>query len=303
MVHCYVVFKGKKLEIYMTWHECTEQVFGVKNSVYKKYNDYDHAVSDFTTSCQALTAPPLLLEIDTYPAHPDLDGEIASPPLLLQPDTCAAHHDLDGKSGSWENMAIVTLLILVLGKWLRLSMCNKYPRPRISRWPPGGVEHPTLTCCETPLISTESWRHLLRPSRPSAASPFPSSAPRCVSPSSLRRLPRFAARSSGGGGGTRPEPKPDDNESKAVLDAFFLGKAFAEALTERVESVVGEVFSVVGQWQVEQQKQVPEFQEEVVQRAQKAKERVAMEVSDDKGTKSLRACLDVWKWAELELVS
>ncbi|CAD6260299.1 unnamed protein product [Miscanthus lutarioriparius] len=79
-----------------------------------------------------------------------------------------------------------------------------------------------------------------------------------------------------------------DNESKAVLDAFFLGKAFAEALTERVESVVGEVFSVVGQWQAEQQKQVQEFQEEVVQRAQKAKERAATEVSDDKGTKSLR---------------
>ncbi|XP_066381304.1 uncharacterized protein [Miscanthus floridulus] len=90
--------------------------------------------------------------------------------------------------------------------------------------------------------------------------PFPASAPRRASPSSLRRLPRFAARSSGGGGGTRPEPKPDDNESKAVLDAFFLGKAFAEALTERVESVVGEVFSVVGQWQAEQQKQVQEFQ-------------------------------------------
>uniref|UniRef100_A0A453CIB9 Uncharacterized protein n=1 Tax=Aegilops tauschii subsp. strangulata TaxID=200361 RepID=A0A453CIB9_AEGTS len=53
---------------------------------------------------------------------------------------------------------------------------------------------------------------------------------------------------------------PGDDESKAVLDAFFLGKALAEALTERAESVVGEVFSVVGQWQAEQQKQVQEFQ-------------------------------------------
>ncbi|XP_062226151.1 uncharacterized protein At4g13200, chloroplastic-like [Phragmites australis] len=111
---------------------------------------------------------------------------------------------------------------------------------------------------------------------------FPSAAP-----SPLRRLPRFVARSSSGSGGTRPESKPGDNESKAVLDAFFLGKAFAEALTERVESVVGEVFSVVGQWQAEQQKQVQEFQEEVVQRAQKAKERTAMEVTDDKGPKGL----------------
>ncbi|RCV34497.1 hypothetical protein SETIT_7G163900v2 [Setaria italica] len=116
--------------------------------------------------------------------------------------------------------------------------------------------------------------------------PFPAPGPRRASTSSTRRLPRFAARSSSGG--SRPEPKTGDNESKAVLDAFFLGKAFAEALTERVESVVGEVFSVVGQWQAEQQKQVQEFQEEVVQRAQKAKERAATEVTDDKGPKTLR---------------
>ncbi|KAL6651034.1 hypothetical protein ACP70R_009959 [Stipagrostis hirtigluma subsp. patula] len=104
----------------------------------------------------------------------------------------------------------------------------------------------------------------------------------------LSRPRRFAARSSGGGGGPPPEPKPGDNESKAVLDAFFLGKAFAEALTERVESLVGEAFSVVGQWQAEQQKQVQEFQEEVLQRAQKSKERAAMEVVDDKGPKTLK---------------
>ncbi|XP_039827024.1 uncharacterized protein LOC120688703 [Panicum virgatum] len=78
--------------------------------------------------------------------------------------------------------------------------------------------------------------------------PFLALAPCHASPFSTRRLPKFAARSSGGGGGSCPEPKPGDNGSKAVLDAFFLGKAFAEALTERVESVVGEVFSVVGQW-------------------------------------------------------
>ncbi|TVU15275.1 hypothetical protein EJB05_38786 [Eragrostis curvula] len=121
--------------------------------------------------------------------------------------------------------------------------------------------------------------------------PFPAPNPRrafpAAAPSSQRRLPRFAARSSSGGGGTRPDSKPGDDESKAVLDAFFLGKAFAEALTERVESVVGEVFSVVGQWQAEQQKQVQDFQEEVVQRAQKAKERAATEVTDEKGPKTL----------------
>jgi hypothetical protein len=51
-----------------------------------------------------------------------------------------------------------------------------------------------------------------------------------------------------------------DNESKVILDAFFLGKAFAEALNERIESTVGEFLSVIGQWQAEQQKQVLDFQ-------------------------------------------
>lgn len=44
------------------------------------------------------------------------------------------------------------------------------------------------------------------------------------------------------------------------MDAFFLGKAFGEALNERVESTVGEFLSVIGQWQAEQQKQVLDFQ-------------------------------------------
>ncbi|KAK8482302.1 hypothetical protein V6N13_123993 [Hibiscus sabdariffa] len=51
-----------------------------------------------------------------------------------------------------------------------------------------------------------------------------------------------------------------DNESKNVLDAFFLGKAVAKALNERIESTIGEFFSVVGRLQAEQQKQVQDFQ-------------------------------------------
>ena len=51
-----------------------------------------------------------------------------------------------------------------------------------------------------------------------------------------------------------------ENESKEVLDAFFLGKALAEALNERIESTVGEFLSTVGRLQAEQQKQVQEFQ-------------------------------------------
>lgn len=44
------------------------------------------------------------------------------------------------------------------------------------------------------------------------------------------------------------------------MDAFFLGKALGEALSERVESTIGELLSTVGRLQAEQQKQVQDFQ-------------------------------------------
>lgn len=78
-------------------------------------------------------------------------------------------------------------------------------------------------------------------------------------------------------------PAPGENESKQVLDAFFLGKAFAEALNERIESTVGEFLSTVGRLQAEQQKQVQEFQDEVVERAKKAKEKAAREAMEAQG--------------------
>ncbi|KAL3725130.1 hypothetical protein ACJRO7_030188 [Eucalyptus globulus] len=83
---------------------------------------------------------------------------------------------------------------------------------------------------------------------------------------------------------TRPGgPPPGGNESRTVLDAFFLGKALAEALNERVESVVGEFLSTVGRLQAEQQKQVQEFQEDVFERAKKAKEKAAREAMEAQG--------------------
>ncbi|MCL7031152.1 hypothetical protein MKW94_023830 [Papaver nudicaule] len=82
--------------------------------------------------------------------------------------------------------------------------------------------------------------------------------------------------SPGGGGG--------DSGSKSVLDAFFLGKALAEAINERVESTVGELLSTVGRLQAEQQKQVQEFQEEVLERAKNSKEKAAREAMEAQGS-------------------
>ncbi|XVF32230.1 hypothetical protein REPUB_Repub17cG0063400 [Reevesia pubescens] len=78
-------------------------------------------------------------------------------------------------------------------------------------------------------------------------------------------------------------PGSGDNENRNVLDAFFLGKALAEALNERIESTIGEFLSTVGRLQAEQQKQVLDFQEEVLERAKRAKEKAAREAMEAQG--------------------
>ncbi|KAK1398008.1 Pantoate--beta-alanine ligase-like [Heracleum sosnowskyi] len=86
--------------------------------------------------------------------------------------------------------------------------------------------------------------------------------------------------SSSGPGGPS---SPGENENKTVLDAFFLGKAFAETLNERIESTVGEFLSTIGRLQAEQQKQVEDFQEEVLERAKRSKEKAAKEAMEVQG--------------------
>lgn len=71
-----------------------------------------------------------------------------------------------------------------------------------------------------------------------------------------------------------------ETDSKSVLDAFFLGKALAETINERVESAVGELLSVVGRLQAEQQKQVQHFTDDVLERAKRAKENAAREAME-----------------------
>ncbi|KAJ8639202.1 hypothetical protein MRB53_015896 [Persea americana] len=106
--------------------------------------------------------------------------------------------------------------------------------------------------------------------------PFPVSS--TLKPKCLRGFSRFRIYCS-----NRQGFDSGGNDSKTVLDAFFLGKAVAEALTERIEATVGEFVSVIGQWQAEQRKQVQDLQEEVFERATKAKEKAAREALEEKG--------------------
>ncbi|KAK7259990.1 hypothetical protein RIF29_25657 [Crotalaria pallida] len=86
-----------------------------------------------------------------------------------------------------------------------------------------------------------------------------------------------------------PRSGDGDSSSRSVLDAFFLGKAVAEALNERVESTVGEILSAVGRLQAEQQKHVQNFQEDVFERAKKAKEKAAREALEAQALISVSA--------------
>ncbi|GAB4841304.1 hypothetical protein Ancab_022030 [Ancistrocladus abbreviatus] len=87
-----------------------------------------------------------------------------------------------------------------------------------------------------------------------------------------------------GNSSTSPRgPGPGESESRIILDAFFLGRAFGEVLSERIESTVGEFLSTIGRLQAEQQKQVQEFQEDVLDRAKRAKEKAAREAMEGPG--------------------
>ena len=91
--------------IYVSWHECSEQVFGFKNAIYKKYNNYEHALRDFNAYVRAATPSPKFFPVDC----------------------CESIPPLDGKTGSWKNVVIISLLVMVFGLWMRLSMsyqCN-----------------------------------------------------------------------------------------------------------------------------------------------------------------------------------
>ena len=48
----------------MSWHECSEQVLGLKNAIHKKYNNYDHALRDFNAYVRAATPSPKLVPAD-----------------------------------------------------------------------------------------------------------------------------------------------------------------------------------------------------------------------------------------------
>jgi len=101
MAPCYVVFEGYTPGIYFTWHECSLQVFGYKNTRYKKYQNYEQALHDYNASLQA----PTLFQM----ALPSNCSAVAVAPT-------------DDRLADWKNVVIVALFLLVVALWMRLTM-------------------------------------------------------------------------------------------------------------------------------------------------------------------------------------
>ena len=60
--------------------------------------------------------------------------------------------------------------------------------------------------------------------------------------------------------------------SKSQLDAFFIGRATAEAVINRIEETVTDALSALGKFDAEQREQVRKFVDTVLEKAEVQKE-------------------------------
>ena len=82
-----------------------------------------------------------------------------------------------------------------------------------------------------------------------------------------RGRPRAAAGGGSRGGGPGGEPAPPRDSPKAVLDAFFLGRAAAQVAGEVLQEAVGQLLAEAGTLGARQQEFLAEFQQDVQRRA------------------------------------
>ena len=62
--------------------------------------------------------------------------------------------------------------------------------------------------------------------------------------------------------------------SKSPLDAFFIGRATAEAVIDRIENTVTDALSALGKFDAEQREQIRIFVETVIEKADQQKSTV-----------------------------
>lgn len=78
---------------------------------------------------------------------------------------------------------------------------------------------------------------------------------------------RTAARVAAGEEGDTPPPPQEEEQAREALDAFFLGRALAEAAAERAADAVSSLLADAGQRQAERDAELRAFGDEVRRRA------------------------------------
>jgi polyhydroxyalkanoate synthesis regulator phasin len=68
--------------------------------------------------------------------------------------------------------------------------------------------------------------------------------------------------------------------SKSPLDAFFIGRATAEAVIDRIEETVTDTLSALGKFDAEQREQIRIFVETILEKADQQKGNVTPNDSD-----------------------
>jgi uncharacterized small protein (DUF1192 family) len=68
--------------------------------------------------------------------------------------------------------------------------------------------------------------------------------------------------------------------SKSPLDAFFIGRATAEAVIDRIEETVTDTLSALSKFDAEQREQVRIFVESILEKAEQQKGNVTTEDAD-----------------------
>ncbi|MEI6063917.1 MAG: DUF6825 family protein [Pseudanabaena sp. ELA748] len=68
--------------------------------------------------------------------------------------------------------------------------------------------------------------------------------------------------------------------SKSQLDAFFIGRATAEAVIDRVQETVTDALSALGKFDAEQKEHIRTFVEAILEKAEQQKGTVTTEADD-----------------------
>lgn len=80
--------------------------------------------------------------------------------------------------------------------------------------------------------------------------------------------------------------------SSVVVRAFFVGRALAQALTEQVGHLVGEVLAGVGRWDAQQREALRQQIQTILERAAQEEQRVAQARAGSAPSPDLQTVID-----------